>query len=604
VLWVGAIALIVIAAGLIAVNLAKGKRRLAILGVFGGIGWIIGAIRLAKPNSFWARRWYGEEDKRRAWKRYPFTARRGTKDGRRKGRRVAAAAPRVFNFRPSDEDTIGLSTWWLLTNGSLWIHRRVESVTFVDDTTVRRQMSIDFTLPTQLGFLRPPSGSDAVFVPLALLKKRKLKNFDVWDEAGKKLPVLTTRENGEIAGCYLVAFATELAHLAGEGELPAHIKRDLYLIGGATGDVAARAFRRIAEGRGPDGALRQKLMENRVFFGQATELLKYFIVLVPITYPTRVAKQPAGEEQVNAAREEEPLPSRRRVFKFAYDETRRTQRPNWLQVRIWRRPVAYLLQSLERASLRAKHVLFDGLAVGDAQGFHLEVKAPEDLEVLFAGLWVDTGRSPPLMRDADGLCVQRAHLHVSSQARDARGTAVVRLRARRTGLVRAAALSAALTAILLHLGTARLPAIAGESLTPNSTTGAPIASAVSQRKRSLGPKAKMSSFSSSTGRPADRGTREAAAALLLLLPTILVAYLIRPGEHALATWLLLGVRAILLVVGLCSFLAAATLAADFGRDALHDRWVILSWIATGGAAVLALGLLLPVAGPRLRRAVR
>jgi hypothetical protein len=36
----------------------KGKWVFSVVGFFSGIFWIIGASRLAKPNSFWARRWY------------------------------------------------------------------------------------------------------------------------------------------------------------------------------------------------------------------------------------------------------------------------------------------------------------------------------------------------------------------------------------------------------------------------------------------------------------------------------------------------------------------------------------------------------------------
>jgi hypothetical protein len=34
---------------------------------------IIGAIRLAMPDSYWARKWYGDDELRRSWERHNTT---------------------------------------------------------------------------------------------------------------------------------------------------------------------------------------------------------------------------------------------------------------------------------------------------------------------------------------------------------------------------------------------------------------------------------------------------------------------------------------------------------------------------------------------------
>jgi hypothetical protein len=46
--------------------LAKGKARLAIFGVIVPLVALIGAVRLARPGSFWARRFYGRRPRARA----------------------------------------------------------------------------------------------------------------------------------------------------------------------------------------------------------------------------------------------------------------------------------------------------------------------------------------------------------------------------------------------------------------------------------------------------------------------------------------------------------------------------------------------------------
>jgi hypothetical protein len=54
------------------------------------------------------------------------------------------------------------------------------------------------------------------------------------------------------------------------------------------------------------------------------------------------------------------------------------------------------------------------------------------------------------------------------------------------------------------------------------------------------------------------------------VPTLLAAFLVRPGEHRLSTRLLVGVRILILGSGLCSFAAAGALAGGWeGSHRLH-----------------------------------
>jgi hypothetical protein len=71
--------------------LAKGK---LIVGVVGFLLWpvaLVGAIRLAEPNSFWARRFYDEDKLRRSRERYPDPARESDESG---GREATVAGAR------------------------------------------------------------------------------------------------------------------------------------------------------------------------------------------------------------------------------------------------------------------------------------------------------------------------------------------------------------------------------------------------------------------------------------------------------------------------------------------------------------------------------
>ena len=52
------------------VTALKGKWGMTLLGLLVGIVWIVSALRLAKPRSWWARRFYGPEQLEAARRRF------------------------------------------------------------------------------------------------------------------------------------------------------------------------------------------------------------------------------------------------------------------------------------------------------------------------------------------------------------------------------------------------------------------------------------------------------------------------------------------------------------------------------------------------------
>lgn len=54
-----------------AVTWLKGQRLIFVVGLlFGGILWIVSAFRLARPSSWWSKRYYGGRKLERAVRRY------------------------------------------------------------------------------------------------------------------------------------------------------------------------------------------------------------------------------------------------------------------------------------------------------------------------------------------------------------------------------------------------------------------------------------------------------------------------------------------------------------------------------------------------------
>ena len=62
----------VIAVVLVTACAMKGKWGMIVMGIFPivGVTWFVGAIRLAKPSSYWALRWYGEPKMAEAEQRF------------------------------------------------------------------------------------------------------------------------------------------------------------------------------------------------------------------------------------------------------------------------------------------------------------------------------------------------------------------------------------------------------------------------------------------------------------------------------------------------------------------------------------------------------
>jgi hypothetical protein len=86
----------------------------------------------------------------------------------------------------------------LLTRQAAWRHRRVETITVLSHEQVRRAVSVDFTMPTEHRDDVRLSEREWI-VPLALLAKRPLVNFDLRAEDESSVPLLRAEETQAIA---------------------------------------------------------------------------------------------------------------------------------------------------------------------------------------------------------------------------------------------------------------------------------------------------------------------------------------------------------------------------------------------------------------------
>lgn len=117
----------------------------------------------------------------------------------------------------SQLERVGQSAAVVLRREATWIHRRVETLDFPlpDTPTVRRRISIDFSIPADLEPIDPGTSQrpSRFYVPLSILRKwPPLDRLDLFGEDGRSIPFLTGLQNRELDAIVLAQMA---AHLAG-----------------------------------------------------------------------------------------------------------------------------------------------------------------------------------------------------------------------------------------------------------------------------------------------------------------------------------------------------------------------------------------------------
>lgn len=434
---------------------------------------------------------------------------------------AVATAPAI------DERAIGLLTLRFLDTWRFWVKRRVESVTFPDVATVQRRISVDFEIPHDLmtaaaHVLAPlpdvadpsvqehadsrehPSANSSqtvVLVPLTVMKKQGLTRFSLRDESGHALPLLTRDQTVAVATATLVTYAQALRDERAPsltGDLPPELRKEFNQIATFPPEPAMTVYGGLTETQ-PDDSLacrdwRDLLRGSEEFKAVARDLAVNFLLLTEI-----IAE-----------------PHRRRIIKFSYEHP--LLRSGSKEARTIRERLRRFRRIIGWGAYPEK---IDLPAVGQGRCFHLEVEAPEGIQVTRAEIKSkpETELERPLIPypnfpDVVRFGLQRVHLHVSAPP-SSHGHAVVYMRPRPGTIVRAAAITAALTTALLCVVAAR-PA----------------------------------SFQSNLG---------SAAALLLIVPGAMSAYVARPREPHVATQMLFGLRMLALSSGLWAFLTAGTL---------------------------------------------
>jgi len=355
---------------------------------------------------------------------------------------AAAAAAAAASSVPTT--TPGLAIAQLLGYTNVWVHRRVETVAMVEDT-LRRHVSVDFTLPTWA----IPITSDGMqaprhLAPIAILGKSTLTNFDLRDEDSGALPMLTREQNGEVAASAIIETVEQHAR----EPLSARARQLIRMISVGDGREPAAAFKQLIGEPSLTPGVQQALRAEPVI-GLINTLAGGFIVLVEVT------------------------PGERRVLKFSYEEPVQPLTP-LRELLVNRRLDLGRLVDLVMARLawRPFRAVFNVPDAGSAASYHFELAVAKDLEVLRADFRAVRREGSSSTRSESSVGApprRRAHLYLTAPP-GSRGFVVAEIRAQRQGTLSWSLLLSGFVMIVLAIAStsagtiAHSPATAGPLL--------------------------------------------------------------------------------------------------------------------------------------------
>lgn len=308
---------------------------------------------------------------------------------------------------------VALACLELLSDEARWIHRRVETVDLLAQELVRRQVTVEFTLPAPLlDELRiGPEGPWCV--PIAILEKQPLRHFDLLEDDEWR-PILGRAHNGPIASALVLASA-RLA--IGSETVDSDVRLQLDRV--AQGDPDdARAAMAILRGRSAHEAQVATILDHDTS-GYFVETLAESYMLIAL-----LAK-----------------PRGRRILKYSYDEHLRFIRGRPGRARRLAGRLGWLPLVIDIAVPTAAHTA----------SYHAEVVVPEELRI---DAVVRDAVTNDLLSTNIERSVDRASLHAPGVALDADPLLKVAVSAERSGVPTLAFVISAVTALLLLLGAA------------------------------------------------------------------------------------------------------------------------------------------------------
>jgi hypothetical protein len=440
----------------------------------------------------------------------------------------------------------------LILNPDRWIHRRVEQIEFIDRRTVRRQISVDFTLPTNVTPVGRFEGRDIYLAPLFLLKRdhprplrvgRPHHRWTPWrpeyrerlpmslfsdltfvDETGERLPLITRRQSTRLANAVLYLAAAQVIGRPLSKEITDKIT-DI-----AFGNRAVRkdALQDIFV-RGGGGASPERLSLRAA--GWFAELACMFATHLPIV--CLLTDGPPGRS-ITKLSYVEPLGD---DYSAAKGRVRRS------------------------LGLKSENLAVGVNEIGGAASHHIEVVIPDDLQVNYLSLGgksytVANAKWHELKDEEKDYSIRQVgtassgNIYLSEPTYTRRmGRLSVKMRVKRTGFLVGAFVASGIITLVLAV----LALLAPEVI--------------------------------------DNVNSDASVAALLLLPSVVAAFIARPGEHMITARMLRWARFALVANAALPFLAVLAFFTTQADDAKSPG------INLGGFVEGLLGLIQDQDGP-------
>jgi hypothetical protein len=268
----------------------------------------------------------------------------------------------------------------LLLQSSTWVSRRTEHVSFRDDRSVVRRVTVELYVPKDAPVFRGDDGQDYSLVPLSVMRRKTLVNFEIRDEDGRPVVLPSLRHNQAITESMLLACADAVLEQAGgilraraasQSEVAAFVHE---VVSGDQRHLTA-TYDSLKQETAAPAVL--NLVKHDLFKTILDRLADNFVLWVMI---------PAGAP-------------RRRVLTFSSDEPLRLRyrEPSFEEntyelrkdLRFWR-PTVWL----SALGLTTTRIEFPVPAAENTASFHFEIDAPKGVQIAEASLLAGRPKDP------------------------------------------------------------------------------------------------------------------------------------------------------------------------------------------------------------------
>lgn len=442
---------------------------------------------------------------------------------------------------------LGRLLWTLIATQPSWIDRRVETASLTAERRFRRHMSVDCRMPPSVLELATDLGLSRFLVPLRFVTKSgPMLAFDLRLD-DQSVPWLTRSQNAMAARSVLYAAVDHLGP-------PLTPDLDAAIGDVAGADVAASD--RVLELLGLNLPGDNGDFESLPAEGLAVpeELVRWLVTTLDHNF---LLLADVGIPQVR----------RRTVFKITQELGLRVQEP---------------LPILAQMAWEPTSFVFDCPDVTATSSYHFQFVAPD-------GMIVAGGELFGAPRDGDDDNGDAGHVVGSLGEPDGEGDGDSGGESGIGGRTESFGISASQGSVLgLNTHVWDVPEAETynvEVLVRPSPDGLLRASAVSAGFSTI-----LLFLAAAFAHRLDGGRLDASIALLLVLPGLVSTFLARPGEHHLVSRLLRGVRLLTLASAIIVYFAAAVVVAGVAGSALRWTWTGMALLSAIPTVVLVVAV--------------